>query len=180
MPRSSSCPSVSVTPRTPGLYGYLTNTCTERTSASVSLKPSEYFIRACAGAVTENVWVSQLCWFECYARCRRYTRSHQFFMFAVQSYWDGLCHIFLWSYKYLVETLRTNCLLRPITVWILFRSGWAMIVSHQLHLQYHIHKLFSVTFNLLLLLKNVHGVVFIVAGKTSCLLSIVSIVPSFI
>lgn len=39
VPRSSRCPSVSVTPRTPGLYGYLTNTRCEWTSASVSLKP---------------------------------------------------------------------------------------------------------------------------------------------
>lgn len=43
-PRSSRCSSVSVAPGTPGRSAYLTNARHERTSASVSLKPSEYFM----------------------------------------------------------------------------------------------------------------------------------------
>lgn len=62
VPRSSRCPSVSVSGRTPGLCGYLTNTCSERASASVSLKPAEYFIQARAETVCGSVLISQLHW----------------------------------------------------------------------------------------------------------------------
>lgn len=55
-------PYVSVAAGVPGLYGYLTNTRGEWTSASVSLKPSKYFIQAFAQTLTKNMWMSQLRW----------------------------------------------------------------------------------------------------------------------
>lgn len=86
VPRSSRCPSVSVTLRTPGHYGYLTNACSERTSASVSLKPSKYFMQGlCRDCYRECVDVSAWLWFECCPLCGRHTKSHQFFMFVAQS-----------------------------------------------------------------------------------------------
>lgn len=66
-PRSSRCSSVSVTLGTPGRSAYLTNARRERTSASVSLKPSEYFmprpvlgLRLKQGKKT-TTWMSELC-----------------------------------------------------------------------------------------------------------------------
>lgn len=62
VPRSNRCPFISVALRTPGLYGHLTNTRSERTSASVSLKLSKYFIKACVETVTEADCGYELCW----------------------------------------------------------------------------------------------------------------------
>lgn len=79
---------------------------------------------------------------ECYPLCSRYAKSHQFFMFAAQSLGDGWRHIFFQPCKYLMWTLTTNCPPRPITVATLWRKGWEMIVSHQLH--FHIDTCWNV------------------------------------
>lgn len=68
-PRSSRCSSVSVALGTPGRSAYLTNARHERTSASVSLKPSEYFMPSPVLGLrlkqekkkTTTTWMSELC-----------------------------------------------------------------------------------------------------------------------
>lgn len=80
--KATRCPCVSVAAGSPGLYGCLTNTCSEWTSASVSLKPSTYFMAASG---------LNMCGYQnstgpaCYPCCSESVRSHQYFMFAVQS-----------------------------------------------------------------------------------------------
>lgn len=64
-------------------------------------------------------------------------------------------HIFFQTFKYLMQTLATNCPPRPITAWTHWRRGWVMRASHQLHCLCYFSKYLPVTCIPLNLLKNI-------------------------